>query len=258
MYDAMNLAVNKYANYPGFNAQYERWENSNKFEYNVISLGLTKTEVINGVPVDAVKLLAVDLSPQTGKPTSRLYWQAMGADFGKDGYAYFYTYNGNNTTENGLPMVEQHPSVLPKTGRKFDNWQEEYFDSWMQYYRNNPLQNRFMFVHQSNRTPVNEMISVSPFFFNFDKYKTPVVPAEFPSFSWLSVRDDFFVAYERGNGDIINQYWVKYQQPPADWIMMGSNLSAYYEVSYFLDYLEYDPAEIDNVQTCLQLYKVGY
>jgi hypothetical protein len=254
MYDAMKLAVNKYSPYPGFNAEYGKYDNTNGFQYSTISLGLTKTEVISGVPVDAVKLLAVDLSPETGKPTARIYFHAMGADFGEEGYAYFYTYNGDDTTEKGLPMVEQHPSVLPK---KFDSWQEEYFDSWISYYRDNPLQNRFMFVVQTNNTPVNEMISVSPFFFNFDRYKTPVVPAEFPSFSWLPVRDDFFVEYERGNGEIINQYWVKYQQPPADWIMMGSNFRAYYEVADFLNYLAYDASEIDKVQTCLELYKVS-
>jgi hypothetical protein len=255
MYDAMKLAINRYSVFPGFDVEYSKWDNTSDFEYNAISLGLTKTEIINGVPVDAVKILAVDLSPQTGKPASRLYWQAMGADFGKDGYAYFYMYNGDDPARFPLlelPIPEQHYSVLPETGRKFDSWQEQNLDSWNSYYRDNLLQNKFMFVYQSNNTPVNGMINV-----NLDKYKTPLVPDEFPSWSWLPLRDDFFVAYELGNGEIINQYWVKYQQPPADWIMMGSYLSAYYEVSDFLNYLEYDSAEIEKVQTCLQLYKVS-
>jgi hypothetical protein len=73
MYDAMKLAINKYSMYPGFGVEYSKWDNTSDFEYNAISLGLTKTEIINGVPVDAVKILAVDLSPQTGKPTARTY-----------------------------------------------------------------------------------------------------------------------------------------------------------------------------------------
>jgi hypothetical protein len=260
VYDAMKLAINKYSMYPGFDVEYSKWDNTCGFEYNAISLGLTKTEVINGVPVDAVKLLAVDLSPETGKPTARIYFHAMGADFGEDGYAYFYMYNGDDPARFpllGLPVPKQHYSVLPQTGRIFDSWQEQDLDSWIPYYQDNPLKNKFMYVYQSNNTQVNGILNVSPFYFNFDKYKTPVVPDEFPSWSWLPLRDDFFVEYERGNGEIINQYWVKYQQPPADWIMMGSYLSAYYEVSDFLNYLAYDASEIDKVQTCLELYKAS-